>query len=175
LAVQFFAVAVTALAASAALAVGVTRLWPATSFPQATFPPAFALSTAALLLGSACLSRAVDAVRREKQLRFRRWLTIALCAGATFVGLQCSALNWLVRRQNPEDVATGAGAFVAVLAALHAMHFVVALLFLAYVTVRAFADRYDHEYYWGVTVCAWFWHALGVIWLAVLGVMAIVR
>jgi cytochrome c oxidase subunit 3 len=173
--VRFFAVAVTALGAAAALALGLTRLWPATSFPQATFPPAFALSTAALLVGSACLSQAVDAVRREKQRRFRRWLILGLCAGTMFVGLQCSALHWLVRRQNPEDVATGAGAFVVVLAALHGMHFVVALLFLAFVTVRAVADRYDHEYYWGVTVCAWFWHALGVVWLGVLGVMAIVR
>lgn len=175
LAVQFFAVSLLALSAAGALAAGLMRVWPATSFPQATFPPVFALSTAALLAGSACLSQAVDAVRREKQVRFRRFLTGALCAGSLFVALQCAALNWLVRRLNPDEAATGAGAFVAVLAALHGLHFVVALLFLAFVTVRAFADRYDHEYYWGISVCAWFWHALGVLWLVVLGVMAIVR
>ena len=65
--------------------------------------------------------------------------------------------------------------FVAIvmLAALHGMHFVVAVLFLSYVTVRALADRYDHEYYWGVSVAAWFWHALGVVWIGILAVFAI--
>jgi heme/copper-type cytochrome/quinol oxidase subunit 3 len=58
---------------------------------------------------------------------------------------------------------------------LHGMHFVVALLFLCHITVQAMADRYDHEYYWGVTVCAWFWHALGVAWVAILFVMLIAQ
>ena len=62
-----------------------------------------------------------------------------------------------------------------VIAALHGMHFVIALLFLSYVTVQAFADRYDHEYFFGVTVCSWFWHLLAVVWCAILVVMMIVR
>jgi len=99
----------------------------------------------------------------------------ALVAGVLFVALQATALNWLLRRQMPEDASTGAAPFVAVLACLHAMHFVVALMFLAFVFASAQIDRYDHEYYWGVTVCAWFWHVLGIVWLAVLGVMAIAR
>ncbi len=93
--------------------------------------------------------------------------------GTIFVALQGASLNWLVQRQSPDDVATGAAAFVMIAAALHAMHFVVAILFLAYVVVNAGYDRYDHEYYFGVTVCAWFWHALGILWIAVLVVIAI--
>jgi cytochrome c oxidase subunit III len=46
-------------------------------------------------------------------------------------------------------------------------------LFLVFVTVQGFADRYDHEYYWGVLVCACFWHALGIVWLAILFVLVI--
>jgi len=42
-----------------------------------------------------------------------------------------------------------------------------------YVTVQALADRYDHEYYWGVTLCAWFWHALGLVWCVILATMGI--
>lgn len=175
LAVRFFAVSLTALLAAAVLARGLVRLWPATSFPQATFPPVFAFSTAALLAGSAFLSQAVAAVRRERQPRFRWMLVLALMTGTVFVAAQTVALNWLLRRQVPEDVPTDAVPYVAVAAALHGLHFAVALLFLAFVTVRAFADRYDHEYFWGVTVCTWFWHALGAIWLVVLAVMAIVR
>ena len=63
--------------------------------------------------------------------------------------------------------------FVLMLAALHALHLSVALLFLAFVGTRAGADRYDHEYHWGVRFCAWFWHALGIAWLLILAIFAI--
>jgi cytochrome c oxidase subunit III len=138
------------------------------------FPRAFVASTLLLMAGSFALSRAHGFVRRERQRSFRLSLVAGLIAGMLFVGVQTYALACLIRQQPPDEVQTGAGAFVAVMAALHAMHFVVALLCLVFVTVQAYADRYDHEYYWGVTVCTWFWHALGIVWLAVLGVMTIV-
>jgi heme/copper-type cytochrome/quinol oxidase subunit 3 len=43
---------------------------------------------------------------------------------------------------------------------------------LLWVTLSAFADRYDHEYCWGVSFAAWCWHVLGVVWLAILFVFA---
>jgi len=136
-------------------------------------PPAFLVSSVLLLIGSASLSQACGFVRHERQRPFRRHLLLSLVVGTLFVATQTYALTWLIRRQPPEDVQVGTVAFVAVMAALHAMHFVIALLFLVFVTVRAFADRYDHEYYWGVTICTWFWHILGIVWLLVLAVIAI--
>ena len=53
-------------------------------------------------------------------------------------------------------------------AVLHVLHFTVAMMFLVYVMLRSFQDRYDHEYYFGVTVCTWFWHVLGIVWVAIL-------
>jgi heme/copper-type cytochrome/quinol oxidase subunit 3 len=50
---------------------------------------------------------------------------------------------------------------------MHGVHFIVALLFVAFVFLQGLANRYDHEYSWGVTFCAWFWHALGIIWLVI--------
>lgn len=137
------------------------------------FPAAFAVSTLLLCCGSAALSKAVAYVKRERQRLFRRALGAALLAGTLFVGVQSHALSQLIRQQVPDEVPTGAGAFVAVVVALHAMHFLVALLCLVYVTVQALADRYDHEYYWGVTLCAWFWHALGIVWCVILATMGI--
>ena len=141
--------------------------------PPTQFPAAFLVSTVLLLVGSISLARARGFVRRERQRPFRRHLLFALAAGTLFVSTQTYALTSLIRQQPPEEAAVGAGAFVAVMAALHGMHFVVALMFLVFITVNAFADRYDHEYYWGVTVCAWFWHILGIVWLAVLAVIVI--
>jgi len=138
------------------------------------FPPAFGISSLLLLLGSVVLSRAMRFVRREKQRPFRRHLVGALAIGGLFVGFQSLGLWTLMPHDRTAQAAqVGVTAFVLMLAALHALHFVVAVLFLSFVTVRAFDDRYDHEYHWGVTVCAWFWHALGIVWIAILAVFAI--
>jgi heme/copper-type cytochrome/quinol oxidase subunit 3 len=173
-AVRFAVVSALLLILACALAAVLMRIFPIPDGRSPTqFPPAFVVSTILLIVGSISLSRARGYVRRERQLQFRRALLIGLTAGTLFVTTQTYALTWLIRQQRPTEVQVGAGAFVAVIASLHAMHFVVALMFLVFVTVRAFADRYDHEYYWGVTVCTWFWHALGVAWLVVLAVMMI--
>ena len=162
------------VAATLALALVEMFLPAPTALPN-RFSIAFGLSTLLLLFGSGCMFRAVESVRRERQRPFRRWLLLALAAGTLFVSVQTYALTCLIRQQPPDEVSTGAAAFVAVFAALHGMHFVVAMLFLCYVTVQALADRYDHEYFWGVTICSWFWHALGIAWLAILVVMMIAR
>lgn len=166
---------VTVAVAVLATLLGRLAIWctPPEEYPAIRFPPTFAPSTLALLLGSVALSRAMGFVRREKQAAFRQALWTALGAGTIFVALQGASLNWLIGRQTPDDVATGAAAFIVIAAALHALHFVVAILFLVYVVVNAAFDRYDHEYSFGVTVCAWFWHALGMAWIAVLVVIAI--
>lgn len=172
-ALHFFAITVVSLTTALGLGWLGSQCWPPSTFPQAIFPPVFAFSTVMLGLGSLALSQAVQAVRRERQRRFRGWLLGALAFGTLFVAAQLIGLNWLMHRQSPDEAATGVEPFVAVCASLHALHFFVALLFLAFVLARAEAGRYDHEYYWGVTVCAWFWHMLGIVWLAILGVMAI--
>jgi cytochrome c oxidase subunit III len=175
-AVRFAVVSAVLLALACALCLLLLRVFPPLPTKSPTqFSPAFAVSTLLLAVGSVSLWRAHGLVRRERQAPFRRNLITALAAGTAFVGTQSYALTCLIRQQPPDEAATGAGAFVAVIAALHAMHFVVALLCLVFITVWAFADRYDHEYYWGVTVCTWFWHILGIVWVVVLGVMAIAR
>ncbi|OYW21543.1 MAG: hypothetical protein B7Z55_05695 [Planctomycetales bacterium 12-60-4] len=98
---------------------------------------------------------------------------LALVAGGLFCALQMAALSWLMQRQPAGEVQTSERAFIAVIAALHAMHFVLASMFLLFVTLKAHSDRYDHEYYWDVSLCAGFWHVLGIVWLAVMVVVAI--
>lgn len=136
-------------------------------------PPAFYASTLLLAAGSGFLIRASYHVRREKQTPFRRCLIVALVTGTLFVAVQSFGLALLLTRQNAADVATGVNAFVFVFVALHALHFALALWFLIFVTLRAFADAYDHEYSWGITVCGWFWHALATAWTAILAVFVI--
>jgi heme/copper-type cytochrome/quinol oxidase subunit 3 len=171
-ALRFFAANAVVFALAAGLGVALTY---GLGRPTAAsrVPPAFQFSTLLLAVGSLCLHFGLEKVRRERQAAFRMLLRAALAAGTMFVGVQSYALWWLLQVPEAGDYATGVTAFLFVIAFLHAMHFAVALLGLVYVTLQAQADRYDHEYYWGVLVCGWLWHVLGAVWLVVLGVFAI--
>lgn len=141
--------------------------------PASVRMPLFVLSTVLLTGCSIELTRAQAAVNREKQQLFRQHLSRALSLGCGFVLSQCVGLWCLVQLQRAEDVATGTYGFVITLTAVHALHVTVAILCLVFVSLQAGRNRYDHEYSWGVTFCGWFWHALGMIWLAILVAMLI--
>jgi heme/copper-type cytochrome/quinol oxidase subunit 3 len=174
LAVRFILAAGGVYATAAGLAFLLIRFVPSSPAAGETmFPGVFWISTLLLGAGSIVLQRGVGYVRREKQTPFRRSLLGALLLGTAFVGVQICGLVSLARHQDPREVETGANAFLTMISALHGMHFTLALLFLVWVTLGALADRYDHEYYWGVTLCAWFWHALGIVWGMILVVFLI--
>ena len=157
-----------AAAASAVAALAAAAIVSAVGFPgPETLPAAFLVSTALLAAVSGGLTRAEAAARREKQGRLRRSLSVALAASLLFLSVQTVALAGLLGQADPAD-GTGPTAFVFVFAALHALHAAAALYWLVYVALCGFAGRYDHEYRFGLTACGWFWHALGVVWLAIL-------
>lgn len=142
--------------------------------PTIRLPWAFAVSTVFLAVGSWQLEQAKFHVRRERQPEFRRSLFRALASATLFVGIQGYGL-WAMDKgiRTPEAAQLGIHGFVIMFTALHAMHFLVAQSVLLWVTLSALADRYDHEYSMGVSFACWFWHALGVVWLAILFVFAI--
>lgn len=179
LAVRFFGVAAVALASAGA--VTTLLIHAARNTPPATharIPWAFWWSTLLLAAGSFFLHRAVQFVRREKQRQFLICLWAGVVSGTLFVGVQGYGL-WLLTRAYRDGIPSGsdelvAGEFGVLFAGLHAAHFIVALLFIIYTTVHALSHRYDHEYYWGITFCAWFWHALGIVWAVILVVLILI-
>ena len=133
------------------------------------FPPAFLVSSGMLAAGSWTLHRACRFVRIERQQPFRQHLCQSLVIGTAFVAVQTYCLWCLLTAHRTSAEVTGLKDAAFAFVAMHGVHFVVALLFVAFVLLRALAGRYDHEYSWGVTFCAWFWHALGIVWLMILG------
>ena len=173
-AVLFFVRGVAVFGGATGVALALAMLFGRPAVVEFWFPPAFAASSLMLLAGSIALSRAVHNVRIERQRRFRRWLNLGLAFGTLFMGVQAYGLWTLLPAERAADEASlGVTPFVLMLSALHALHLAVAVLFVAFVGTRAQADRYDHEYHWGVSVCAYFWHALGVAWLFILAIFAI--
>ncbi len=167
---RFFAIAVFAILVAGSVAAILMTLFPrAETGPSLHFPSAFMASTGLLLAGSISIERALGYVRLERQTLFLRWMLIALIVGASFMGVQTFALwSMFPEHRSPEDASLESTAFALALAALHALHFFVAVLFVSWVTARSWSHRYDHEYHWGVKFCARFWHALGIVWLAIL-------
>lgn len=160
---------------AAALGTTLIRLHPGELRPDRWLPWPFLVGTLLLVAGSTVVHGARSAVRRERQGPFRRRMRAALVAGAAFVGFQAYGFRWLLAAPDATDAALGATPFVLVAGVLHAMHFAVVLLATVWVQVLAETDRYDHEYHFGVTVCAWCWHVLGAAWLVILGAMTVVR
>lgn len=178
LARRFFALSLALLTAVVLIGIVGIRWFSRELSDHSVMPNAFWISSAFLFAGSVTLQRAAWLVRVQQLESFRRWLVFALTCGTLFVGIQVCGLWRLTQNQIrlgeslPESAETGANAFVAMVAGLHGVHFVIALLFVAWITVNAFANRYDHEYSSSVTFCAWFWHALGIVWLAILTLFA---
>jgi cytochrome c oxidase subunit 3 len=167
LALCFFLVSTTTLSVSMG---GAWLMIRASSFasPQSQFmfPPAFAVSTVLLVLGSALLQTASYHVRCERQRLFRRRMLQSLGVGIAFVVFQTQGLACLLpQKKAVYETGLGDGAFAFAL--MHGVHFIVALFFVVFVFLQGLAGRYDHEYSRGVTFCAWFWHALGIVWLAI--------
>ncbi|MFM7164035.1 MAG: cytochrome c oxidase subunit 3 [Planctomycetaceae bacterium] len=132
-------------------------------------PWAFLISTILLAVGSWYMEQARFFVRREKQVEFRGALLRALISAMIFVAVQGYGL-WAIDKgpRTSENVQLGVHGFVIMFTVLHGMHFLVAQSVLLWVTLSAFADRYDHEYSWGVTFASAFWHILGIVWLCIL-------
>src|SRR4051794_10997722 len=88
-ALWFFCTAAVVFLAGGTLATFLIHVGPhKTASEHATFPFAFAISTALLAGGSLSLQRACQSVRVERQSRFRQSLIIATLAGTLFVGVQ---------------------------------------------------------------------------------------
>ena len=177
LALRFIGLTVVIVGGAFFLAWVLTKLFgrnPEASAWTMVFHPAFAFSSALLCRGSYCLNQSLQAVKQERQPEFRAWLVRGLEAGGLFIAVQSYAL-WAISPLERGAKATSLGVrpFILLLCMLHVLHFLVAIMSLSYVTVRAYADKYDHESHWAVTVCTCLWHFLGVVWVGVLAVIAI--
>ncbi|MBY0587499.1 cytochrome c oxidase subunit 3 [bacterium] len=132
-------------------------------------PTSIWLSTAALLVTSFCLSRALSAVRREKQLALRRWLFASAVLGFTFLAVQgWSVLEIMDAHLAGLEKRMSLYGVVFFLVALHAVHVLGGMFCLSTVTLRGFQHRYDHECYRGIKLCTAYWHFLDIVWILML-------
>lgn len=132
------------------------------------FPGILWLSTAIVITISFTMSRAVDALRLERQRAFQNWLRISLALAIGFLLVQAPAMAKLLA-DHQRTRAQGSGLFlyglVFVLILLHAMHVLGGMVALVRVTFRARQGAYDHENIQPVRHTAMYWHFLDMIWI----------
>ena len=161
-------VAATTLVVAAVLAAGASVAAIIGIPGRRELPGLFLLSTALLVVVSVGLAKSEEFAKRERQAKLHHALLVCLAAALAFLVVQALALNGLVQEIAPKESAVGPAAFIFAAIALHALHVAAGVLWLIYVTLRGFAGSYDHESRLGLTLCAWCWHALGVVWIVIL-------
>lgn len=146
------------------------------TYESLRLPVSFWLSTGLLIGISIFLQRAVWAVRRENQIRFRQSLIWAWGISVGFVVIQCFGMSELVTQHfSQTDGSTKVYGMSFTLALIHALHVVGGMVFLAYIIYQSFRHKYDHERHWAVDHCAGYWHFLDVVWVAMLVVFAVTK
>ncbi|MCU0302594.1 MAG: cytochrome c oxidase subunit 3 [Thermoanaerobaculales bacterium] len=144
--------------------------WPPPGSPP--LPGAFWVSTAVLAALSAVLVAAGRAAERDRRVPLTGLLSAAGGLAIGFIASQVAGWSALAGAAAlPQGSLYLFGVWV--LSFLHLLHAVGGLVPLVWAALRARRGRYtstDHE---GVTSVAIYWHFLGVVWLAILAVLAL--
>ena len=139
------------------------EVWQTASMPA--LPHGLFASTATLIGLSWCIQKAVVAIQhnRHEALLKNLWLTF-LFAFAFLIG---QGLNWTYMRG--ATLAPGIRTLYPftfyLLTGLHAAHIVGGFVPLGIVIGRARRREYSSSNHEGVSLCAQYWHYLGVVWL----------
>ncbi len=138
---------------------------PANAPPLHTLPVPMVLwlSTAAILLSSYTIHRALDNVIHERQNKFRQALIATLLLAVPFFLAQGAGLASMLGTAAEGGTALQYAVFVLII--IHALHLVGGLVPLIVITRQAHAGRYDHEYHSPVKSLALYWHFLDAVWL----------
>lgn len=149
-------------------------------------PPILFLNTAVLLLSSLTMERARMHIFREFDVleewlglgrpalrRTLPWIAVTLVLGLLFLGGQALAWKQLTAQGFSFTHATPASYFFYLMTGLHAAHLVFGLLaLLVCLCVLTQLKRVESRQI-AVDSAAWFWHAMGLAWLVLFGVLVL--
>lgn len=170
-----FLAALVMLFAAGMLAYIIIRLTGGAAPPLQTLhmPIVLWLSTAAILMSSYTVHRAVDNIRHERQEKFRQALVATLLLAVPFFLAQAAGMAALLKQTAAIDVGGPLIKTTVVLVIIHGLHVLGGLIPLAVITRQAHAGRYDHEWYAPVQNLARYWHFLDAVWLVMFGTFLI--
>lgn len=130
-------------------------------------PQMFWVSTAMILISSVTMNTAVTAVKKDNLKQATSFLGITLTLGILF-GIS-QYLGWRSLYANgiyfAGSESNAAGSLMYLLSALHLLHVVAGLIFLAVVLVKSSKGKFGSGNMLGVKLCAIYWHFLDGLWV----------
>ena len=135
---------------------------------EAELPGGLWLSTAIIVASSFTLHAALQKLRRERQVAFRRLLLVTCVLALAFLVVQAPSLAALLAEHRvhlADDRLAQPAGLIFFLILVHAAHVVGGIVHMGIVTVQAHRHRYDHEHYRPVQHLAMYWHFLDIVWL----------
>jgi heme/copper-type cytochrome/quinol oxidase subunit 3 len=139
--------------------------WPPFGLPR--LPVAVTAANSVVLFSSTIpMSRALAAFRRGNNADFTRWIAVATLLGATFLSVQGS--EWVRLVGAGLRASSGPyGATFFTLIACHALHVVVAVVWLCVLLVGARRGRFTAARRLPVELGAIYWYYVSAVWAVV--------
>ena len=127
-------------------------------------PQIYLYSTITILISSLTLWQAHRLIKHDEVEKSRVWLLLTFLLGAAFLIMQWMGFVDMVSR-GIYFVGHVAGSYVYVLAAMHALHVILGLGFIAYVLIASFRYKVNARRDVAIYVTSVLWHFLAVLWL----------
>ena len=138
--------------------------WPPPSQADVRLPIGVTgINTIILLSSGYTMIRALLSARRDSRKELRRWLLVTGILGAIFLVVQGS--EWVRLVHHGFTLSSGVyGSIFYVLIGCHALHVLVAVVWVLGVFVKAIAGRFSVDHHVGVEICAIYWTFVVVLW-----------
>jgi cytochrome c oxidase subunit 3 len=136
-----------------------------TDWAEIMLPNQMLINTAIILLSSAALIVAYRAARQDNLKLVKLGIGLSMLLGLAFLAGQLIAYGDMIKLNQYLSGSNVSHSFVYVLTAVHGLHLVSGLVFLALVLVDAFKFRVHAKNLTRLEMCSTYWHFLGILWL----------
>ena len=134
-------------------------------------PPQFIASTIAVVISSISMYFALHSAKKDNLKSVSLSLGVTLLAGLSFVYFQYQGFNDMGSRGiffSPANGSEGglvSGSFVIMFIALHLLHLVGGIVFVAVVFIKSLLFQVHRKNTLSISLCNTYWHFVGVLWI----------
>lgn len=138
-------------------------LWPPPDLPRLPIALTW-VNTMALLASAVTMYLAVRSVVADRQAQFRRQLILTALLGTAFLVVQGSEWTRLIAGGLTMSVHVYGATFYSLIG-FHALHVLVAVIWLLTLLGFALGGRFNARHHGPVKVCATYWYFVSVLWV----------
>lgn len=128
-------------------------------------PAQFMYSTIVVILSSVSMWWAYRSAKNDEIVQTKWGLAATLVLGCAFVALQYLAWKNMVENNITFVDFSVSSSFVYVISAVHLLHILGGLIFLALVLVKTFRYQVHKKNMLAISLCSTYWHFVGMLWV----------